>query len=226
MKGDIDIHEVEYSSHEHYQAQMDDIQDAILLGSAPKNFSFISITEKEEGFPKMDVLDLLKFVGGEIISGSYMCNTYNDSIVAKDIDIYFKDEDHIKRWCEANSLTVPPTSYKLCSYLTFENREINLIYGVPFVNVVDLISGFDIRACTVSYNVDDKTVYAARQAIQDCYSKRIVFQTTCRNVTVRRLVKYLYKGMTLDLYQMAIFNELIRLKPNRDQELTGSYLND
>jgi hypothetical protein len=90
-------------------------------------------------------------------------------------------------------------------------------------DIRDLIAGFDIRACAVAWDAFEDKVIAVDGAVEDCRDLRIVFQTGARSVTVRRLVKYLQKGFDIDHHQKAIFVELVKLKPNRDQEILGGY---
>lgn len=201
---------------------MDDIQDLILLGKISKPTASECLLS-DLNTPN-DFFNKVNFVGEEVIAGSFMSKIVNPHIEAADLDIYFKNVEHATEWCKANHLHMTEIHHNMCNYVTSPYGSTNLIVGIPFEDPVDLISGFDIRACSIAYYPATQKVYYLDGALKDCVNRTIVYQIGARHVTVTRLVKYLKKGFHIPSTQKAIFAELLKLKPNRDQELLGGYI--
>ena len=113
----------------------------------------------------------------------------------------------------------------MCWNITFGNVRYNVIFGIDFNNAHDLLAGFDIRACAMSFDPSDGTFSAVSGAILDAWHKRVVFQIGSRVVSVNRLLKYTKtKNFTIDKYQRVIFAELIKFgKHSSDLELNTGY---
>jgi hypothetical protein len=224
VKGDMSY---VYDKCKHYDYQLNEIQDMILLDQVQQpNF-----VEYPEFKLQLNAISRLRWLtsglspmSGEVVAGSAISYMFNGEIKFNDIDIYFHSIEHANLWCKINNIRIPEYQFGLCgSVWCPQNIHYNLIVGVPFNNIKDLIAGFDIRACAIGWDPIENKILAVEGAVEDCKSKRIVFQTGARCLTVRRLVKYLEKGFSIDHNQKAIFVELIKLKPNRDQEILGGY---
>ena len=216
----------EYIRHDHYKSQLDDIKDMILLGQpiVPNFIEFTNYSLIKQDVKTFNWLTSGKSEhSGEVIAGSYMSSQFNNKIVNNDVDIYFHSIEHAVLWCKINGVSMPAIQLNLCGKVLHKSRTVNLITGIPFTDARDLIAGFDIRACAIAYDPQVDKAIAVEGAIEDCESKRIIWQTGARNVTVRRLLKYLQKGFNIDGHQNAIFVELLKIRPNRDQELLGGY---
>jgi len=216
-----------YDKHKHYESQVDDIRDLILLDQVPQPdfIEHAGLKQRLSAFSELNWLTSgLSTMSGEVVAGSFMSSLFNEKIKFGDMDIYFHSVEHANLWCKINGIHIPEYKWDLCGRVSRPGRvEYNLIIGVPFNNSRDLIAGFDIRACAVAWDAFEDKVIAVEGAVEDCRDLRIVFQTNARSVTVRRLVKYLQKGFDIDHHQKAIFVELVKLKPNRDQEILGGY---
>lgn len=216
-----------YNEREHYEYQLNEIHDFILLGQV----QYPNFIELQTMSSKLSALSELKWLtsglsemNGEVVAGSFMSSIFNAQVKCNDMDIYFHSVEHANLWCKINGIHIPEYKWGLCGVVFRPGRiPYNLIIGVPFYNTKDLIAGFDIRSCAIAWNPREDKITYVEGAVEDCMHKRIVFQTGARSVTVRRLVKYLGKGFGIDHHQKAIFVELIKLKPNRDQEILGGY---
>lgn len=210
-----------YNAKEHYESQMENIEDLILLG----NTRLEKTTEVSRDWFYLQDLTKLRWLTslsehhGEVVAGSYMSAAVNKSIRYNDIDVYFYSKEHANLWCKINYISIPEYVFDLCATVYRKGVKINLIIGIPFNSVEDLISSFDIRACAIAYVPETNKIIEVEGALDDCKHKRIIFQTGAKYITVKRLVKYLDKGFSIDEYQQVIFSELIRFKPNRDLEI-------
>lgn len=216
-----------YDKYKHYEYQLNEIQDMILLDQVSLP-NFIDSTNFMNSCPEFGRLvwltSGLSTMSGEIVAGSFMSSKFNENIKPNDLDIYFHSMEHANLWCKINGIRVPEYVFDLCGRVHHhQGIQYNLIIGIPFSNAKDLIAGFDIRACAIAWDPLEDRAIAVEGAIQDCRDKRLVFQTGARSVTVRRLVKYLEKGFEIDHHQKAIFVELLKLRSNRDQEMLGGY---
>jgi hypothetical protein len=215
-----------YDKYKHYDSMLDDVKDMILLGQPimPNfiEFTNYSLMKADVGTFKWLTSGLSEH-SGEVIAGSYMSSHFNNEIKNNDVDIYFHSLEHAKLWCKINGVKMPEIQFDLCGKVIHRTRVVNVIVGVPFTDARDLIAGFDIRACAIAYDPLANKAIAVEGAVEDCQSKRIVWQVGARNVTVRRLLKYIEKGFKVDHHQNAIFVELLKIRPNRDQELLGGY---
>jgi hypothetical protein len=194
-----------------YQRQLDDLANRELLLDKPTyNFhKAIHFTQHKH--------DILTFIGrGEVIAGSTMCRLINTDIEAKDVDVYFHNEEDVLTFIEVNKSELEKYSKAHgCGYAYFKRKGLkyNLIWGIPYENAEDLISGFDIRACAIAYEPLGQKMgrfMAIEGALADCISKRIVYQTTARAISINRLLKYIKKGFNIDKYQRCILAELIK----------------
>jgi hypothetical protein len=216
-----------YDKYKHYDYQLSEIQDMILLDQVQQP-NFIESGNFMKSCPEFSKLKWLtsglSSMSGEVVAGSFMSGRFNEGIKPNDMDIYFHSKEHAALWCKINGIRVPEYMFDLCGRVHHHQFvEYNLIIGVPYSGAKDLIAGFDIRACAIAWDPLEDRAIAVEGAVEDCQCKRMVFQTGARSVTVRRLVKYIEKGFDIDHHQKAIFVELLKLKPNRDQEILGGY---
>jgi hypothetical protein len=161
---------------------------------------------------------------GELVAGSFMCNyTANAEIPNKDIDIYFKCKADVETFMGANRVW-SMTHNDIANIVLYGGVMYNLIHGVHYDDPEDLISHFDIRACSIALDPCTNTVYNVEGALSDCARKRIIFNPVPHNTTIARLVKYAQKGFDIDPYQRLFFAELIRSeKYNYDLEISTGY---
>lgn len=155
-----------------------------------------------------------------IISGSYVMDlivkkiSNNYYIPYDDIDIYFKSLADAKDFVLKNDLYMYGFGWDfksdICSYGSVSKLKLNLIYGIPYEDMANLISRYDIRACSVGIDPNKKIIMAVKGAVDDSLLKRIVFNPVPRGVSVRRFTKYIQKGFTADRYQNLFFAELLR----------------
>jgi len=159
------------------------------------------------------------FPKGALISGSFIMSAVVKQITAAeigydDIDIYVKSKDDALMFVELNGFGGLPTaeiSNPMCLYVFAPTGEkINVIYGIEYDSPGDLISRFDIRACSMALDPNDNKLYTVRGAIEDALSRSIFFNPVPRAVTLRRLVKYINKGFTICAQQSVFFSELIK----------------
>ena len=88
--------------------------------------------------------------------------------------------------------------------------KINLIYGVHYTSAGYLISRFDIRACSMAIDPNQKQLYVVRGAVEDATMKRLNFNPIPRATTIKRFTKYIKRGFEADKYQNLFFVELLR----------------
>jgi hypothetical protein len=151
----------------------------------------------------------------------YVCKHLGISGAADydDIDIYFKNKEDAQKFINMNqslrdiksgNISGIDYSNPMCIYTHTGKEKINLIYGVEYDKPGDLISRFDIRACSMAIDPNSDTLYVVKGAMEDATNRRIVFNPVPRGVTVRRLTKYIKKGFTIDGHQSLFFAELVR----------------
>lgn len=175
--------------------------------------------------------ELFKFnKRGEVVAGSAVAKSFY-SFYSSDIDIYFKSLHDIKAFYYSNtrllltSDNLEALERKKNITVEMKNHNVNLIlsdHNTP----QDVISQFDIRACSVAWCPDNNKVYAIKGAVEDVIQQRIVFNPFPKHTSVTRLIKYIKKGFSIDRYQTAIFTELIKNEKihNINLELTtGGY---
>jgi hypothetical protein len=192
-----------------YQWQMNHLANAILIED-------YNPALKIKEYSRVGLTFSYKMPKGSLVSGSYLMNEFlpqGSKIDVGDIDLYFSSKDEAYKFLMMN---VGPRyhdfdfSNPMCSYGTINGMKFNLIYGVEFDSPGHLISRFDIRACSVAWDVNENKVYEVLYAMDDIQGKNIVFNPVPRGVSVRRLVKYVNKGFSIDKYQNLFFAELIR----------------
>ena len=213
----------EFDAEAMFQQQMDDITENILL-DAPTNLSFDIIES-------VKVKDDVKWTLEEVVAGSSISNIFNAKIATSDVDVYFKTIESANLFAKLNkveqqvawNLVKQKDQLKMCAWVTLNNRKYNLIWGYKYKNIEDLISRFDIRACAMAYDPCWNKITLVQGALHDALDKRIVWQTTARNISVHRLIKYSKKGFTIDKYQKVIFAELLKEKFNMELELNTGY---
>jgi hypothetical protein len=200
---------------------MADIANKIVLGDESNYCTFETYS--------INVDTHIKWINkGEVVAGSTMSKLFNDDIVNQDIDIYFHSLEDAKEFASVNCIfhkNAEGVSGSFCQMVYLSLTKINLIWGIPYDSPKDLISRFDIRACSVSLDPNTGTIYAIHGATQDCIAKQIVFNTNPRSVSVARLLKYVSKGFSIDKYQRVIFAELIKLgRHSNELELITGYV--
>jgi hypothetical protein len=161
------------------------------------------------------------FPDSALISGSFLMSTVTanltqDSVIHEfdDIDIYFKSKNDAVNFIKANGLIESNFDFEsseTCVYGVHDGHKYNLIYGIEYENASDLISRFDIRACSIALDVNNKKLYYVRGSLQDATKKHIYFNPVPRSITVRRLIKYIAKGFSVeDSNQNLFFVELLK----------------
>jgi hypothetical protein len=168
----------------------------------------------------------------ELIAGSFMSSIVQGSnVIHSDIDIYFKCKSDVDLFLSMNPKVrlmrpLPLDKEDKGQILAAHgNHTLNLIYGVPYADPADLISHFDIRACSIALDPSSNTVYAVVGALGDCCNKNIIYNPIPYNTTIARLLKYIHKGFTIDAYQRLFLSELIRSEQyNADLELSTGYV--
>lgn len=159
----------------------------------------------------------LVFPPGSLISGSFLMLHVGAMLHlgpfmnAEDIDIYFKCKEDAVQFAKNNGITNIKFDSPMCAYSTHYGEKLNLIYGIEYDSPANLISKFDIRACSMACDPNLNEIYVVRDAIRDMTLKEICFNPVPRAVSVRRLAKYIEKGFKIeDPYQRLFFAELIR----------------
>lgn len=156
---------------------------------------------------------------GELIAGSFMASEIAKSVngkgfLAGDIDIYFKSRVDAVSFCAINSMhnadfsTVDPNS--VCIYFNQDGMKFNLIWGIHYESPEHLVSGFDIRACSMAYDPASGNLYTVNGAIDDATEQRIILNPVPRATSINRIIKYTQKGFLMDKYQRVFFAELVR----------------
>lgn len=170
---------------------------------------------------------------GELIAGSFIAKEMGHSLGyrsfdTEDIDIYFKCKEDAMMFCtinflnEANFRDLP--NERMCIRFQRRSMKFNLIWGVDYSSPENLVSKFDIRACSMAYDPINKILWAVNGALHDVNKRQIVFNPIPRATSIQRLVKYTQKGFTIEKYQRLFFAELIRSDIySKDIELTTGY---
>ena len=214
-----------HEPEELYKKQLDALAERELLG-AHYPLEFTSISNVDVGIDA-------ELTGKEIIAGSSVAWFFNDNLKANDIDVYFKSMEEAKNFASKNKVGLQvrwnlakqdPNALRTCAWVTIKNIKYNLIWGIKYKDMEELLSGFDIRACAVGYDIKNKKVHAVRGAIADIVNRRIVWQTSMRGTSLSRLIKYQNKGYSIDKYQLAILGEILRSdRYSPDKELVSHY---
>lgn len=213
------------SGEELYKSSLDKLSSYLLIKDS---FPSIEI-EKQDAYFDLSGINWIN--RDEVIAGSFMSSAVrkthmNDNEVKyEDIDIYFKCRDHAIEFCKVNNLYLGwiHDPHVMCVSIPTQTEKLNLIWGVEFDNINNLISRFDIRACAIAYDPNQQKLYTVNGANADIFNKDIVFNPVPRAVTIRRLVKYIEKGFRIDKWQRLFFAELLRsdIYSAHLEEITG-----
>lgn len=164
---------------------------------------------------------------GEIIAGSAMSHAVNSAVTPEDIDIYFHSYEDVTVFLSQNTnITIPKplNENSICGNVYLGGAKLNLIWGIPYENSSDLISRFDIKACSIAYDPNAKKVFWISGAMKDCRDKKITMNLNPRSVSVQRILKYVAKGFGISNYQRSVFAELVKLGfHSHELELTTGY---
>jgi hypothetical protein len=205
-----------------YDWQMSVRANYLLLGD-----SVVNVPVDELKLDEQIIATKLKWIDhGELIAGSFMCQVVHDSqIDYNDIDIYFKSKEDMMKFAKVNKLVVTRFyQNSACVGVLATGSLLNLIFGVAYDNPADLISHFDIRACSIALDPNANTLYSVRGAFADCLIKRIVYNPVPHNTTIARLIKYTQKNLMIDAYQRVFLAELIKdSRYNPELEITTGY---
>jgi hypothetical protein len=209
------------SDEKRFEWQMNMRANHILLGDTRSTVTIQAIQLKRP-LIKTDVRWTLS---GELISGSFMSGAVrNSQIPAEDIDIYFRSQSDADDFMRANPRIHLQSTNKVAYNALSEGKKLNLIFGIKFNDPVDLISHFDMRACSIALDPCTNIVYAVQGAFEDCCMKRIVYNPVPHNTTIARLVKYAKKGFDIDPYQRLFLAELLKGEQyNPNLEISTGY---
>jgi hypothetical protein len=192
-----------------YKYQMEHLANAILLEDYDPKVEVDSCS--------FGVLSTLKFPPFALVSGSYIMHCVvksmnNSDLKWDDIDVYFKSKDDARTFVAMNNFHGFDFNNPMCAYGYIGNGiKMNLIYGVEYSTPGNLISRFDIRACSMCVDPNTKTLYVVRGSVEDATIRKIItFNPVPRGISVRRLVKYVQKGFEVEKYQALFFTELIK----------------
>jgi hypothetical protein len=172
---------------------------------------------------------------GELIAGSYiMSYMYADymgtmDLIPSDADIFFKSKEDAMEFAALNKipLDIGFNENPVCVYWMIDGLFINLIYGIDYKSADDLVSNFDIRACSVALDPNTNTLTMVEGAFSDILNKIIVFNPVPRAVSVARLSKYATKGFKISPYQRLFYVQLLRsdIWSPEIELITGTYNN-
>jgi hypothetical protein len=213
------------SDKERYEWQVEARANYILI----EDDTPVVATDKYELVKDIIDSNLVWLDKGELIAGSFLCNIVEHAspIQVSDVDIYFKCKDDAKLFLNKNTFLFTLDNFsKATVSVTAELGDIklNLIFGINFDSPEDLITRFDIRACSIAYDPSKKTIYWVRGALSDCDKRRIIYNPIPHNTTISRLVKYIEKGFHIDPYQRLFLAELISSDMyNSDLEISTGY---
>ena len=168
---------------------------------------------------------------GSLVSGSFIANEIGTQLgrplPVKDVDIYFKSKEDAQFFLETNKVFYQKNTFKsdMCAYIQRSGAVYNLIYGVQYETPADLISGFDIRACSVALDPNNSELHFVKGAVSDILGRHIVWNYVPKKMSVSRLVKYVEKGFKIDSYQRLFFIELLRsnIHDSSFELATGAY---
>lgn len=213
----------ESNDEKRYEWQMSVRANYLLLGDKNVN---VPVTARSAPF-SMIQSKILWPHRGELIAGSFMSNiAYGADIKNKDIDVYFKNEAEAVNFMNMNSISNHHIIAKgqVAVQVWCENQIFNLIHGIAYDDAKDLITHFDIRACSVAYDPQYNMVWNVDGSLYDAVQKRIVFNPVPHNTTIARVLKYAQRGFDMDPYQRLFFAELIRSDMyNTDLEISTGY---
>jgi len=193
-----------------YDQQISHLANALIINDYDPNIEVKSV--------KISAASALLFPKDSLVSGSFVTNLVAKQIAGvnipyDDIDIYFKSKEDAQLFLTMNN-TDPrffsDFSNPMCSYGFINGDKFNLIYGVGYSSPENLISRFDIRACSMAIDINTSTLYAVKHSVMDATKLKIVFNPVPRSVTIRRLTKYIDKEFKIDPYQSVFFVELLR----------------
>jgi hypothetical protein len=163
---------------------------------------------------------------GELIAGSFASNFIRGvNIEFSDIDIYFKSHVDALSFMSLNGL-IGGVQFKqgVTMQIAASGTCLNIIHGVHYDSPEDLISRFDIRACSIALDPCTNTAYSVRGTADDCLRKRIIYNPVPHNTSIARLIKYTKKGFGIDPYQRLFLAELIKSDMyNPDLEISTGY---
>jgi hypothetical protein len=211
------------SDEKRYEWQMSVRANYLILGDKEVNVPVDVISSPL----KVLETNLVWLHRGELIAGSFMSNLQTISKMENtDIDIYFKNIVDVNDFLYANPIQRlhVMNETKVAMQVHYDNQILNLIHGVAFDDAKDLITHFDIRACSIAYDPQWNLIHVVRGALHDAAGKCIVFNPVPHNTTVARVVKYAKRGFDMDPYQRLFFSELIKSDMyNPDLELSTGY---
>lgn len=162
---------------------------------------------------------------GELIAGSWVTSeVFESKIGYTDIDIYFKSKKDVDDFLKLNGLTARISMNRIAATVETGGEQLNLIWGVHYEDVGDLIYRFDIRACSTALDPNTNSVHYIEGAIHDAFRKLIVYNPLPHNTSLSRLVKYVHKGFSIDAYQRLFLLDLIKTGTvDPAVELTSGY---
>jgi hypothetical protein len=212
-----------FEDEKRYEWQMDIRANYLILGDKNVEVPIETITN----LGKILDTNLIWLHRGELIAGSFMSNlAHNADIKYNDIDIYFHSANDANEFLLANKISNASVMFRgpIAIQVMFGKQILNLIWGVAFNDAKDLISHFDIRACSVAYDPQWNLVHTVKGALWDAANKFIVFNPVPHHTTVARVIKYVQRNFNMDAYQRLFFAELIRSDMyNTDLELSTGY---
>ena len=196
------------SGKELYEYQINHLASAMLIDDYDAGVEIDSC--------QINAICAYTFPKDSLISGSFAMhhvskNIGNSDHKFDDIDIYFKDKTDAQTFLKLNGANGYGFDFNnpMCAYGHIDGHKFNLIYGVEYTSPGHLISRFDIRACSMAIDPNSNMLYVVKGAIEDATQRKLTFNPVPRGCTVRRLVKYIQKGFTIEPYQSLFFTELI-----------------
>lgn len=159
-----------------------------------------------------------KFPKDSLISGSFVMHHVTKQLCGidhkyDDIDIYFKTKEDAQEFLKLNMISGHYSfnfENPMCAYGHVGPNKLNLIYGVEYKDVGNLIGRFDIRACSMAIDPNTNMLHVVEGSLEDASRRIITFNPVPRGVSVRRFTKYIQKGFTPDKHQNVFFVELLR----------------
>ena len=210
-----------------FEWQMDKRANYVLIGD---NQPHVEVCTYQGAFVSSKFNWLNK---GELIAGSFLSKLSWSMSPEKnhhDIDIYFKCKEDAIEFCRMNPDLVQlqwaqtVADAKVAIVLGYKKEIINLIFGIEYSSPADLISHFDIRACSLAYDPVNATLYEVQGAFDDIARNRLVYNPVPHNTTVARLIKYVEKGYSVDPYQRLFLAEFLKSDQyNQDLEISTGY---
>lgn len=230
------------NTEEYYKWQCDILANSILLGDNAHTTQILKatvpVTDKVMN-KYWEVFNFKWLNKGEVLAGSFVMFVQSpNSPEPQDVDIYFKQKEDCFEFAKLNNLIFGLTTKKtqentMCLYYTSKTGiSVNLIFGVEYADASDLISKFDIRACSMAITKFGVNMFGNQEveitnvagSFYDTSKKELVFNPSPRGVSLARLIKYVNKGFSVPTYQRLFFAELIRSeKYNVDVEKFTKY---